>query len=199
MEPRLTSRLLLQAYANGYFPMPDPETGEPLWYKPDPRAILPLDGFHASKSLLRTIKQSSFEVTINVDFSSVMAGCAARPDTWINQEFIDAYTRLHRDGFAHSVEVWSGGELAGGLYGVCIGGAFFAESKFHNVSDASKIALYMLVKHMNSSGMSLLEVQFPTPHLESLGVKTIPGSEYDRRLAIALTEKVSFIPQKIGM
>jgi len=192
MNARLNHRLLLHAYANGYFPMPDPDTGEPLWYRPDPRAILPLDSFHTSRSLEKTIKRGKFRTTINKDFSGVIHGCAARPETWINEEFIAAYCDLHAKGHAHSVEVWLGDELAGGLYGVSIGGAFFAESKFHRITDASKVALHYLVQHMVTRGMSLLEVQFVTPHLARLGVVTVPEKKYESLLQKALVQKTSF-------
>lgn len=192
MNSRLNCHLLLHAYANGYFPMPDPDTGEPLWYRPDPRAILPLNNFHTSRSLQRTLNRGKFHTTINADFNGVIKGCASRPETWINDEFIAAYTELHEKGGAHSIEVWQGDRLVGGVYGVSMGGAFFAESKFHTETDASKVALHFLVKHMLLRGMSLLEVQFVTPHLARLGVITVPEKEYERLLKKALAQKTSF-------
>ena len=192
MVQKLNSQLLLHAYANGYFPMPDPDTQEPLWYKPDPRAIIPLNGFHTSRSLQRTIDRGQFKTSINQAFTEVILGCAARPETWINQEFINAYVDLHHEGGAHSVEVWNKTELVGGVYGVSIGGAFFAESKFHKETDASKVALRTLVDHMVQRGMSLLEVQFITPHLTKLGAVSIPDKKYERLLIKALAQRVSF-------
>ena len=182
----LDPRILRIAYARGWFPMPDPDTGEIHWYQPDPRAIIPLEGFHASRSLLRSMRKQNLRASIDEDFVSVMRGCAARPETWITPEFEAAYTALHQAGEAHSVEIWSGSELVGGVYGVSLGGAFFAESKFHRVRDASKMALFHLVQHMRARGMTLLEVQFLTPHLASLGAVLISNEDYMGRLAAAL-------------
>lgn len=169
---------LINAYANGYFPMPEPKTEEILWYYPDPRAVIPLDGFHCSKSLAKKIKQGIFTYSVDQDFLGVMKGCAGRKDTWINDEFLRAYSELHRLGFAHSVEVWRAKKLVGGVYGVSIGAAFFAESKFHLETDASKVALYYLVQELNQRGFGLLEVQFLTPHLARLGAEEIPAKSY---------------------
>lgn len=169
---------LLNAYANGYFPMPEPKTEEIQWYFPEPRAIIPLEGFHCSKSLAKKIKQGTFSCTFDKDFGGVMNGCASRKETWINHEFIRAYSELHRLGFAHSVEVWRAKKLVGGVYGVSIGSAFFAESKFHLETDASKIALYYLVEELKRRKFSLLEVQFLTPHLSRLGAQEIPAKTY---------------------
>ncbi len=191
--PPFSPDLLRLAYAQGYFPMPHPDTGEILWFHPDPRAVLPLDGFHVSRSLDRTLQKGAFEITIDKDFAGVMDGCAARDETWINDLFKKTYGDLHALGDAHSVEVWQAGALVGGVYGVAINGAFFAESKFHRVTDASKVALYHLVKHLQVRGMTLLEVQFITPHLASLGVVEIPRAQYMRRLKGALERRVRFI------
>jgi leucyl/phenylalanyl-tRNA--protein transferase len=194
MQPILTPELLLAAYRHGYFPMPHPETEEIIWFNPDPRAVLPLDGFHCSRSLRRSLRRSQFRVTINRDFPGVLAGCAERSETWINAEITEAYERLHRHGDAHSLEIWQNDELVGGTYGVAIGGAFFAESKFHRVTDASKAALYYLVEHLRAKGFSLLEVQFLTPHLRTLGAIQIPARDYEQRLQRALRQSVSFEP-----
>lgn len=175
---RLDTTILKTAYANGYFPMPHPETNEICWFNPDPRAIIPLNGFHCSRSLRRKINKKLFNITYNEAFMNVMKGCANREETWITEEFIYAYTKLHKEGFAHSVEVWLNDELVGGVYGVSIGGAFFAESKFHSVTDASKVALYYLVEHLNKASFKLLEVQFMIPHLKSLGAVEIPALNY---------------------
>jgi leucyl/phenylalanyl-tRNA--protein transferase len=194
MQPILTPELLLAAYRHGYFPMPHPETEEIVWFNPDPRAIIPLDGFHCSRSLRRSLRRSNFHVTINKDFSGVLAGCAERPETWINAEITEAYERLHQHGDAHSLEVWQNDELVGGTYGVAIGAAFFAESKFHRVTDASKAALYYLVEHLRAKGFSLLEVQFLTPHLRTLGAIQIPARDYEQRLQHAVRQSVCFEP-----
>jgi len=188
----LTTELLLSAYTQGFFPMPDQDTGEVLWYNPDPRAIIPLDGLHISRSLQRTLKRGHFSVTVNQDFPGVMAACAARPETWINEEFIRAYTQLHRQGFAHSLEVWQEAELVGGTYGVSFGGVFCAESMFHRATDASKVALVHLVARMQERGMALLEVQFVTEHLASLGAIQLEQSIYLSRLGEATAMPVSF-------
>ncbi len=194
MQPILTPELLIAAYRHGYFPMPHPETEEIIWFNPDPRAIIPLDGFHCSRSLRRSLRRSNFLVTIDKDFSGVLAGCAERAETWINTEITEAYERLHQHGDAHSLEIWQNDQLVGGTYGVAIGGAFFAESKFHRVTDASKAALYFLVEHLRAKGFSLLEVQFLTPHLRTLGAIQIPARDYEQRLQRAVRQSVSFEP-----
>lgn len=187
----LTPPLLVRAYSAGCFPMPN-SRGAIEWFQPDPRAILPLDAFHASRSLQRKLKQNVFEIAYDTDFTGVMKGCASRKPTWINAEFLRAYGELHRLGKAHSVEVRQGGKLVGGTYGVHLGGAFFAESKFHTVTDASKVALAKLVERLNARGFALLEVQFLTPHLAQFGVIEIPHAEYMERLKSALKLKREF-------
>lgn len=177
--------------------MPDPDTGKIVFLRPDPRAVLPLDGFHCSRSLKSSIKNGGFRVTFDACFSQVMEGCADREETWITNEFFEGYKNLHALGHAHSVEVWQKDKLAGGLYGVCLGGAFFAESKFHRVTDASKAALYFLVEHLKSRGFGLLEVQFLTPHLESLGVIEISDDDYQKVLQQALVLPVTFSPKLV--
>ncbi|MFK7824039.1 MAG: leucyl/phenylalanyl-tRNA--protein transferase [Oligoflexales bacterium] len=188
----LNPELLHAAYSQGYFPMPDGDSGEILWFRPDPRAIIPLNGFHTSRSLRRTINRSVFKITYNQAFTQVMQGCAEHPETWINDEFLDVYAQMHKLGLAHSVEVWFEQELVGGTYGVCLGGAFFAESKFHRKTNASKVALYYLVKHMFEKGLTLLECQFLTPHLKSLGAIEVSDYEYLKLLKTALKIDVSF-------
>lgn len=183
---RLTTPFLLAAYATGYFPMPDSETDEIRWYRPDPRAILPLDGFHCSRSLKKKIDRKLFSVTYDEAFRDVMKACAAREETWINEEFLRAYGRLHDVGAAHSVEIWKEDELVGGVYGVHLNGAFFAESMFHTETDASKIALYFLVAHLKRGGFKLLECQFLTPHLASLGAIEVSDRQYQQKLQKAL-------------
>ena len=177
--------VLLQGYRLGVFPMAM-DDGAIEWFSPDPRAILPVDKFHVPHTLERIVRKGSFEIRIDVSFSEVMHECAQRPETWINDEIIESYTRLHQLGHAHSVESWQEDRLAGGLYGVSIGGAFFGESMFHHVRDASKIALLALVEHLRERRFTLLDVQYVTPHLESLGAVEITRREYERRLEAAL-------------
>jgi leucyl/phenylalanyl-tRNA---protein transferase len=184
----LTPRVLEFAYRNGYFPMSDPDSGETNWYRPDPRAILPIDGFHCSKSLAKTLRKSEFTFTFNQAFGEVMRACADRPEgTWISEEFLDAYGDLHRAGKAHSVEIRLKGELVGGAYGVALNGAFFAESMFHRETDASKVGLFHLVARLRECGYLLFEVQFLTPHLKSLGAIEISDDAYAAKLMEALS------------
>lgn len=192
MHPPLTTELLLSTYCSGLFPMADPDDdGRISWYAPDPRAILPLDGLHVSRSLARTIRRGKFEVSVDRAFEAVMRMCAesapGRETTWITEELIGAYTELHEKGYAHSVECWRDGELAGGLYGVAIGGAFFAESMFSRSRDASKVALAHLVDRLCATRFVLLDVQMNTPHLARLGVVVISREAYEIHLARALT------------
>lgn len=187
---RLTPELLVAAYSQGFFPMPEPETNEILWYHPDPRAVLPLDGFHCSHSLRRSLKR--FSVTFDTAFKEVMQACGDRAETWITDEFVSVYSEMHSRGLAHSVEIWEKGKLVGGTYGVSLGGAFFAESKFHRTTDASKAALYHLVHALNQGNYALLEVQFLTDHLKSLGAIAIAAEDYMSRLASALTRPAAF-------
>ncbi|MCK6484871.1 MAG: leucyl/phenylalanyl-tRNA--protein transferase [Gemmatimonadaceae bacterium] len=190
--PDLEPTRLLTAYANGIFPMD--VDGELCWFSPDPRAILPLDAFHVPRTLRQVVRQGRFEIRVDGDFAAVILACAERPieQTWISEEIVAAYTRLHELGFAHSVEAWRDGELAGGLYGVALGGAFFGESMFHRRRDASKAALVALVERMKARGFSLLDVQWPTPHLRRFGVIEVPRREYLRRLRAALLLKCDF-------
>lgn len=187
MHAPLTPDLLLRAYASGLFPMADPNEGNRIyWYAPDPRGILPLDGFHVPRNLRRVVRQGRFRVAHDVAFEAVIRACAERSETWISDEIIAAYTALHRLGFAHSVECWREGRLVGGLYGVALRGAFFGESMFHREAEASKVALVHLVAHLRDRGFVLLDTQFTTDHLEQFGAVNIPRTEYERRLAAAL-------------
>ncbi|MES2744643.1 MAG: leucyl/phenylalanyl-tRNA--protein transferase [Bdellovibrionota bacterium] len=191
----LTPDLVVSAYANGYFPMPHPETEEICWFHPDPRAILPLDGFRASRSLLKSIRQKKFRTSFDEDFEAVIDACADREETWINAEIRSVFVELHKLGAAHSVEVWMDERLVGGTYGLALRGVFFAESMFHRETDASKAALFGLVNRMTQKGMSLLEVQFMTPHLASLGAVEIPAEAYMERLRQALRRSAQFNSQ----
>jgi len=183
----LTPEDVLLAYRHGIFPMADERSGEVLWFRPDPRAIIPLDGFRVSRSLARTLRRGLFEIHLNTDFEGVMRGCADRPEgTWISERFIEVYGALHRAGQAHSVEAWREGRLVGGVYGLALGGAFMAESMFHRETDASKVALAALVGRLRERRFVLLDVQYVTPHLESLGAVEITRREYERRLEEAL-------------
>ena len=185
MKLELSPELLIKAYSHGFFPMPE-SNGEIHWYRPDPRAILPLDAFHISRSLSRCIRKKVFTLSFDKNFRQVMEACANRPETWITSEFIELYTELFKRGFAHSVEVWQDGVLVGGVYGVCLGRAFFAESMFHLKTDASKFALHALVEKLREKEFSLLEVQFLTSHLSSLGAIEISHGEYMKMLEKAL-------------
>jgi leucyl/phenylalanyl-tRNA--protein transferase len=182
--------LLLQGYGLGVFPMAMGDNSIE-WFSPDPRAILPLDGFHLPHALRRLARRKPFKITINEAFSDVIRACAERHDTWINHEIIESYTRLHELGHAHSVEAWKADLLVGGLYGVAIGGAFFGESMFHRVTDASKIALVALVEHLRSRKFILLDTQWLTPHLQQFGGIQISRSHYLRllRRAVELPRK----------
>ena len=181
------------AYRHGIFPMADERSGRVLWFRPDPRTVIPLDGFHVSRSLARTIRSGVFEVRVDTDFEGVMRGCADRREgTWISERFVEVYGALHRAGTAHSVEAWRDGRLVGGAYGLALGGAFMAESMFHRETGASKAALAALVKRLLERGFALLDVQYVTPHLESLGAIEITRREYERRLEGALALSRTF-------
>jgi leucyl/phenylalanyl-tRNA--protein transferase len=184
---RLDPRLLLQGYAAGIFPMADSrQASELFWVEPRSRAVIPLDKFHLSKSLRRTIRSGRFTVTMDRDFPAVITACANREETWINGDIERAMLALHGSGHAHSVEVWHDGELVGGLYGVKLGRAFFGESMFSRMTDASKVALAWLVARMKAGGFTLLDCQFMTSHLASLGAVSISRKAYVALLGGAL-------------
>jgi len=188
----LPPEILLTAYASGYFPMAV-ETGEIGWFSPDPRAVLPLDAFHTPRRLGRLVRQGRFEIRIDTAFGDVIEACAERDDgSWINEEIVESYTELNRLGAAHSVEAWRGGRLAGGLYGIALGGAFFGESMFHRETDASKVALVALVERLVARGYRLLDVQWVTPHLASFGAVEISRRTYLRRLRAAVDVRCEF-------
>ena len=191
---RLDPETLLNAYAQGAFPMAD-ENGRIRWYTADPRGVCPLDdAFHVPDTLRKTVNQGRFEVRVNHDFAATMRACMAqRSDrTWITDELIAAYAGLHDLGYAHSVEAWRSGELAGGLYGVSLGGAFFGESMFHRQRDASKVALVALVERLRERRFVLLDTQTCTDHLRRFGCQEIPADEYLRRLRGAITHDCRF-------
>ena len=184
---------LLLAYRSGIFPW----TVHPVtWWSPDPRAILELDRIHVPRSLARVLRKGVFEITRDAAFREVMEGCAApakgRRSTWITREFLDAYTALHKAGFAHSLECWHRGQLAGGIYGVATGGFFAGESMFHRVSDASKVALCHLAQHLRERGFALFDIQMLTPVTTQLGGINISREEYLTRLGQALKKSCSF-------
>jgi leucyl/phenylalanyl-tRNA---protein transferase len=194
---RLTPSMLLRAYAAGVFPMAesgaDPEL---FWVDPTRRGVIPLDAFHIPRRLKRIVRRGLFEVRCDQAFAAVMRGCAAasetRPSTWINAEIVRLYTALASQGRAHSVECWHQGELVGGLYGVSLGAAFFGESMFSRVTDASKVALVHLVARLRLGGYRLLDAQFVTPHLAQFGAVEISRARYHRVLAEALRYSADF-------
>ena len=184
--------LLLSAYAQGVFPMA--EEGEISWYSPDPRGVLPLDSFHVPHGLARVLKKGVFEVRFNTCFAQVLDGCAARRETWIDARIKQSYLNLHALGCAHSVEVFIGGTLGGGLYGVSLGGVFFGESMFHTVTDASKVALVALVDRMCSRDFGLLDLQWVTPHLKTFGAREISRRDYLELLRKHIERPCLFFP-----
>jgi leucyl/phenylalanyl-tRNA--protein transferase len=201
MPPRflLTPEILLQAYQAGIFPMAETaDDPELFWVDPERRGILPLNGFHLSRRLRRVVRGNCFEVRVDSDFAGTLSGCSEatekRPNTWINAEIVRLYTALFERGAVHSVESWQDSSLVGGLYGVAIGGAFFGESMFSRVTDASKVALVHLVALLRTGGYRLLDMQFLTPHLAQFGAIEVPRAQYQRLLAEALRYRCGFPP-----
>jgi leucyl/phenylalanyl-tRNA--protein transferase len=191
----VTPEILLRAYAMGIFPMADGREDPGLhWIDPRRRGVLPLDGLHLSRSLARVIRQGRFRVTADADFAGVVAACAARDETWISRRIEALYLALYAAGQAHSVEVWEGEALVGGVYGVTLGAAFFGESMFSRRTDASKVALAHTVHRLRAGGFRLFDTQFLTPHLASLGGEEIARADYHRRLAQALAATARFDP-----
>jgi leucyl/phenylalanyl-tRNA--protein transferase len=194
----ISGELLVSAYASGWFPMAV-EPGEIRWYSPDPRGIIPLDTFRISRRLARTWRSGRFTIEVNRCFEDVIRACADAdrdpedPGSWIDAEIIESYCALHRQGFAHSVETWQDGQLVGGLYGVALGGAFFGESMFHRVTDASKIALVALVERLRVRGYRLLDTQWVTEHLAQFGAIEIPRRRYLQLLDAALKLDCQFV------
>nr|WP_295891681.1 leucyl/phenylalanyl-tRNA--protein transferase [uncultured Devosia sp.] len=187
----ITPELIVRAYRAGIFPMSEDAEDEDLfWVSPEMRGIIPLDGFRLSTSLRKAIRKSGFTVKVDTDFEAIIEGCATvgaeRDTTWINRTIRAVYGELFRRGVAHTVEVWDGAELVGGLYGLAIGGAFFGESMFHRRTNASKMAMAHLVERLKAGGFVLLDTQFVTDHLASLGGIEIPREQYEERLAEAL-------------
>jgi leucyl/phenylalanyl-tRNA---protein transferase len=198
---KLSSEWLLDAYRHGIFPWPVGEPGYPLvWWSPDPRAIIEFERFHVPRRLHHVIQSGRFQVTFDRDFAGVIHGCATaqqrRRGTWITPEMETAYTRLFQIGFAHSVEAWDQSRLAGGVYGVAIGGLFAAESMFYRVPEASKVALVHLVEHLRQQNYLLLDIQQLTPHTARFGANEIPRREYLRRLVRAVTQSAQFHPKE---
>ena len=183
----LSPQLLLQAYAMGVFPMAESQQDEDvMWIEPKLRGVFPLDNFHISRSLAKAIQKADYQVTINQSFADVVDACAEREETWINGSIRQGYMDLHAVGHAHSLEVWRGGNLIGGVYGVTLGAAFFGESMFSRATNASKIALAYLVTHLRKSGFTLFDTQFLTPHLASLGAIEISQEDYLAQLQTAV-------------
>jgi leucyl/phenylalanyl-tRNA--protein transferase len=192
-DPPLTPEILLRAYANGIFPMADSaEDSDVFWVQPEIRGIMPLDGFHVSRSLRRAIRRADYTITFDTQFADVVRGCADRDQTWINQTIFDQYMQLHAIGHAHSIEINRDGALIGGVYGVTLGTAFFGESMFSRATNASKIALFHLVEHLNARGFTLFDTQFQNPHIQTLGVVEITQTDYLELLTDALQSNAEF-------
>ena len=200
----ITPELLLRAYTAGLFPMAETRAADRLfWLDPERRGVLPLDGFHLPRRLLRTVLSGPYRVSVDTDFPAVIAACArpapGREETWINPEIERLFIALHASGHAHSVECRQDGALVGGLYGVAIGGAFFGESMFSRARDASKVALVHLVARLRRGGFSLLDTQFVTAHLTQFGAIEIPRDSYRERLREALAREAEFTAEVVGL
>jgi leucyl/phenylalanyl-tRNA---protein transferase len=194
----ITPQVLLQAYAAGVFPMAESADDPSLyWVEPEERGVIPLDGFHISRSLAKRVRQQPFEISIDKAFATVMTKCAehspTRKETWINRRILSLYTQLHKINCAHSVEAWKDGELVGGLYGVKIGSAFFGESMFSRATDASKVALVHLVARLNFGGFTLLDAQFVNHHLVQFGTRAVLKKDYQRMLGAAIDLDADFM------
>jgi leucyl/phenylalanyl-tRNA---protein transferase len=195
LDDELTPDILLRAYAMGIFPMSDGRDDPEIhWIDPRRRGVLPLDGFHISRSLAKRIRSGAFSVTADTAFEAVVEACADRDETWISHRIQNLYVALHAQGFAHSIEVWQADTLVGGVYGVTLGAAFFGESMFSHATDASKLALAYAVHRLRAGGFRLFDTQFLTPHLASLGAVEITRADYHRRLAAALAAPAQFFP-----
>ncbi len=194
----IDSTMLLYAYSRGIFPMAESREGEIHWYEPERRAVFPLDVLKFSRSLRRTLRENTFDVRFDTAFERVIRSCAEREETWISETIVRSYIKLFELGFAHSVESWYEENLAGGLYGVVLGGAFFGESMFSKRTDASKVALAVLMQRLREQNFSLLDAQYMTPHLQSLGAIEISREEYLKHLSSALKSKCTFTVHKRG-
>lgn len=193
MATKISPEMLLSAYAQGIFPMASTRESPRLhWFEPRLRGVIPLQKFHISRSLSREIRRETFTIRTNTAFRAVIEGCAARPETWINAPLIALYEALHARGNAHALEVWHGADLVGGIFGVTLGGAFFGESMFSRMPNASKVALAHTVDRLLRGGFTLFDTQYLTAHLQSLGGEEIPREDYRRRLAEALKLKADF-------
>ncbi|WP_339107660.1 leucyl/phenylalanyl-tRNA--protein transferase [Thioclava sp. GXIMD4216] len=193
MAQTLTAELLLSGYANGIFPMAESREDPRLyWFEPKLRGVMPLEGFHLSRSLAREIRRMPYHIRVNHAFRATVEGCADREETWINAQLFDLYDQLHSHGFAHSMEVWEGKTLVGGLFGITLGGAFFGESMFSRRTNASKIAIAYVIDRLRVSGFTLFDTQYLTPHLASLGGIEIPREAYRAELARALESEGDF-------
>jgi leucyl/phenylalanyl-tRNA--protein transferase len=195
VTPELSVEMVLDAYPRGLFPMAYVEGRVVTWHRPKMRAVIPLEAPHVPRRLARTLAQGKFDVTFDAAFREVMKECAAGRPVWISAEFHRVYGELHDRGLGHSVEVWSGRDLVGGLYGLSLGGAFFAESKFHRATDASKVAVVSLIRRLRDRGFAVLEVQYLTEHLKQFGTVEISHREYMARLRKALALDVDFGPR----
>ena len=199
MSVELTPALILRAYGCGLFPMAEGKAEQDVfWVDPEKRGVIPFDGFHVPRRLARTVRAGRFRITVDRDFGRIVRGCARRtgrrPESWINGPIFEAYCALHRQGHAHSVEAWHDDRLAGGLYGVALGAAFFGESMFSTERDASKVALVHLVARLRAGGFTLLDTQFVTPHLSRFGAVEVPRDRYHGRLREALERPATFYP-----
>ena len=197
----ITPQVLLRAYAAGVFPMAESASDPALyWIEPDERGIIPLDGFHISRSLAKRVRHRTYDIRIDTCFADVIKACAtpteARKETWINNRIISLYTQLHKLGCAHSVESWQNGELVGGLYGVRIGSVFFGESMFSRATDASKVALVHLVARLKFGGFTLLDAQFQNDHLQQFGTVTLGKKAYHQKLEAAIEQDADFFAFK---
>ncbi|SFL23585.1 leucyl/phenylalanyl-tRNA--protein transferase [Shimia haliotis] len=194
----LTPELLMRAYSMGVFPMSEHRDDPDIfWVDPIRRGIFPLDAFHISRSLAKTIRRADYSVSLNADFEGVLGACAAREETWINGEIHRLYMALHAEGKAHSLEVWRNEALIGGVYGVVLGGAFFGESMFSRATNGSKIALAFLITHLRRSGFTLFDTQFITDHLASLGAIEIPRADYHKLLTWAIRQNTDITAQSL--
>ncbi len=193
MSPELDPAQIRNAYREGWFPMADPD-GEIGWYQPDRRALFPIEGLRVSRSLARTLRKGAFEIRFDSAFESVIRNCRRPDGNWIDETIIRAYTHIHGEGWAHCAECWQGDELVGGIYGLALGGCFSAESMFHRVRDASKVALWAMIEKCRELGFVLFDAQVMNPHLASLGAYEVPAEVYRAQLRQAWTLDTAWSP-----